>query len=297
MNTFLFKLFQIFGVFPFTKKNHKIVFSNFMYGWSVFITSLFIAISIKRSLYYYEDNATTYSYVFAMLSSWEPYFPLIEICLSSIPIYTSLKRVKKYIQNLIILDRSVTCTNKIMMIKVMLIMGEICIMVISLKLYYFPTVELLSDTIDGSCTVLQSFCYFVHILHCFVALNRMVENLKIVEKNLKRGELNTVFKDYCKVLETYEGLGKSYQFYMSFLLLLVFYDTMSGVKKLQDYIFNNYGAATQGDFVEAVIVFWWLCYFPPLTLVLHEGHLFHEKVKSVRIVHANSAVHVTGYFC
>lgn len=252
-----------------------------MYAWSIFSTSFFISISIKRSLYYYEDNATTYSYVFAMLSSWEPYFPLVEICLSSMPIYTSLKTLDKYIQNLVWLDRSSFCTSQSMMIKVILMLADSFVLVISLKLIYFPTVELLSDTIDGMCAVIQSVLCTVHLLHFYVALNVMIEHLKKVKKNLEHGRLTTVFDDFCKVLETYEKLGKIYQFFMSLLLLKVFYDSMSGIKKLQDYVFDHYGFETQGDSVEGVIVFWWLYLFPPLMVVLHEGHLFHEKVQIV----------------
>lgn len=167
------------------------------------------------------------------------------------------------------------------MIKVILMLADSFVLVISLKLIYFPTVELLSDTIDGMCAVIQSVLCTVHLLHFYVALNVMIEHLKKVKKNLERGQLTTVFDDFCKVLETYEKLGKIYQFFMSFLLLKVFYDSMSGIKKLQDYVFDHYGVETQGDSVEGVIVFWWLYLLPPLMVVLHEGHLFHEKVQIV----------------
>lgn len=278
MNFLLIKLFQFFGVFPFNIKNKKIRFSKFSYMWSILITTFFISISIKRCLYYYADNMTTFSYVFAMLTNYEPYFPCIEICLSTIPIYFSLKHLRRYIQNLVSLMPSSNGTNKKMIINVIIIILQCCVFIRMLQGVYFPTVELMSDIIDGTCSGIQTIFRKVHLLHFYVALNGMVEHLKRVERNLKNGQLKEVFDEYCKVLETYEELGMIYHFFMIYSLFDVFYDTMSGVKKLQDFLFNHYGEEAQSDDVEGFIIWWWLFLVPILMLVLHEGHLVHEKV-------------------
>lgn len=256
MNQFNFKLFQFSGVFPYTYNTNRLKFSNFMYGWSILITSFLLSISIKRSFYYYEDNTTTYTQVFAMLMNWEPYFPLIEFSLSSIPIYTSMKQLQKYIQNLVSLRQCSAGSNLRTMTSVIFMMAECCLLVINLQVIYFPTVEEVGDTIDGMCAVIQTIFRTVHLIHFYVALNAMFEHLKKVERDLKKGKLKTVFAEYYKVMDTYERFGMIFQFSMRFSMFNVFYDTMTGVRKLQDILFGYYGVDNQSSQIETVILFW-----------------------------------------
>lgn len=278
MNPFLFKLFQFFGVFPFKLKDNKIVFSKYVYAWTVFITSFFLSISIKRFLFNRDNIITIYGYILGMLTYYQPIFPLIEISLSMIPVYFSLESLERYIQNLVAITQTWNGTNKKMMTVLILVVIQCYVLIRDINVVYIPVVDL-DNKIEGICGGAQTIFRTVHLLHFYVALNGMVESLKRTEVNLKNGELKNVFDEYCNVLETYQEFGELYQFFMRYCILEVFYDCMTGLKKLSDYFFNHNGVIGISDDIEALIVFWWLFLVPLLMLVLHEGHVLHDKVK------------------
>lgn len=211
-----------------------------------------------------------------MLVNYEPFLGLTEICVSTIPIYFSLKRVKRYIQSLINLRTN--GINRKMRTVVGITLFQWCVLIGFMQIVYYPTCETTVEKIDGVFDSIQSIFRAAHLLHFYVALNEMVEYLKIVERNLENDKLEKVFDDSKKVLEAYGELGKFYQFFIRFILLEVFYDSMTGVKKLEDFLINHFGLQTEDHDVEAFIVFWWLLHVPLLILVLHEGHLLHKKV-------------------
>lgn len=278
MQSFVFKLFQLFGVFPFKIKIKKIRFSKVFYMWSILITSLFTLISIKRCSYY-TNSINKYNYMFTMLVNYEPFLGLTEICLSTIPIYFSLKLLKKYIQSLVNLSSS-NARNKKVMTVVVLIIFEWCVLVRLMQIVYYPTCETTVEKIDGILDAIQSIFRSAHLLHFYVALNGMVEHMKVVERDVENVKLDKVFDEASKVLEAYEKLGKAYQFFVRFVCLEVFYDTLTGVKKLEDFLIDHYGVIEdESQDFDAFIVFWWLFHVPLLMMVIHEGHLFHEKVK------------------
>lgn len=211
-----------------------------------------------------------------MLLKYEPFLTLVEICLSTIPIYFALKQLKRYIQYILNLNLTSNGTNKKMTTVVIITIIQWCLFIRFLQTVYYPTFQLMEDKVDVILASMQSIYKYAHLLHFYVAFDGMVTHLKIVERNLKSENLRNVFGQYCKVFEMYEALGNFYQFYMSFIFLGVFYDTLAGVKRLEDFLFNQHGV-NQPE-IEAFTIFWCFFHAPLLMLVLHEGNVFHQKV-------------------
>lgn len=240
------------------------------------ITSFLILVAVKRCLYYHNNSKNKYN-IFTTLINYEPYLGLIEIILSTIPIYFASKSLQRYSQILVNLKLNLSCANKKIVSVFILTICHSCILITLIIVILYPTSETIDEGIDGIADLIQSIFRLLHLFHFFVAFNRLFENLKTVETNLKKAKLEKVFVETFKVLETYDELGNFYEFFMLFTFLEIFYDTLTGVKKLEDLLFHyeDFGF----DIVEASTVFWWLFQVPLLILVLHEGHLLHEKVK------------------
>lgn len=212
-----------------------------------------------------------------MLIYYEPFVSLMEICLSTIPIYFSRKLLREYIQNVLKLTPSPNETNTKIIAMIIASIIYCCVLINLILFSFYPTYEITIDKIVGIFALIQSIFKYVHLLHFYVALDGMVEHLTNVEKDLEAGKLDMGFERFYDAFETYEQLGSFYQILMKLLFFAVFYDALTGVKQLEDFLFTRHELCYEGH-REAVIIFWCWFHVPLLMLVLHKGQLFHEKV-------------------
>lgn len=273
----LFKIFQFFGVFPFKIENNKIKVSKLLFKWSILITSSLLLISIHRCIFFNALSTKKYNYIFTILVKYEPFWVLTGIFLSSIPTYFFQSRLKKYIQSFFNLSLALNGKNKRMIAVLIIIIFQWCVYIAMMHVIFFPTMKSMEAKYEAIVATIQLIFRTLHLLHFYVGLNTMVENVKLIERSMENGHLIHVFDEFCKVMKVYGQLRKLYQISMRFILLEVFYDAITGVKRLDDYLFYHYGVQHDGD-REAVIVYWCMFHVPLLILVLHEGHLFHQKV-------------------
>lgn len=271
MNSVLFKLFQIFGVFPFTTKNKIVKLSKFLYIWSLLISFTLLILSILRCVHYLNKNTRKVNYIFSKLVKYKPFWSLLGNILSLTPTYLSPYKLRKYIENLFKLSRDRPLNKKVISVLV-LVAIESCVTLRWMQVVLYPTIE---TTRDAVTLPIQMSFRLVHLLHFYLALNGMVENLNEIKRTMKDGE--HVFDEFLKVMKVYEQLRALFQTSMRFIVVEIFYDVLTGVKRIDDYLFYHYGVKNDGD-REAFIVFWCFFLVPLMILVLHEGQLFHQKV-------------------
>lgn len=276
MNSFIFKLFQFFGILPFKIKRQNVSFSRLSYIWSIFITLFFIYVSILRCTYRHRVNDD--HSIFITLINYEPFLGLTEIIFSTFPIYLSSRSLLRYTQILLSLKLSLNNTNKKLLLVLILTIFQSGVLITLLFVVYYPLCER-NEKIIAIVDLIQSIFRVSHLFHLFVAFHRMLEHLKVVEKNLRNAKLETIFDESCKVLKAYDELRKFYEFFVLLTSLQVFYDTLTGVKKLEDFLIDYDESGVNK--AAAFTVFWWLFHVPQLISVLHEGHLLHDKVTNL----------------
>lgn len=285
MYQFHLTLFRLFGMLPFKVAKNKVLFSKFLFVWSLLITSIFVYISVKRCVAYSNWNfEVSENYIYFILLKYEALWVLTEISLATIPLYFKHNRLHKYIENLLSLSQlsSLKVVNKKMVVVTIITLIEWIILFEGSYLLYYPTRKNTEDFVDLIVSPVQSVCRSIHLLHLFVALNIMVEHLKYIEGEVsfRSPNLKKIFFEYNKVLKTYKQFRRVYQVFLTFTILEIFYDVMSCLKRVEDF-FIHHCLAEKNSSLELFTIFWYLIHTPLLLFIFHEGQLFNQKVLDV----------------
>lgn len=302
MGRFPFLLLQIFGIFPFKITNqNKTLYSKFLHIWSVFFNTSVIFASLMRTFLIVDESFYTGS-VYSFLFKYESHFVLIGITMESSPTFLRnlLNLLKIYVQTIVKGTSSETNfeANKAAIV----ILIYICIHVICVQTFLSPLKSDWASFLNLWISVAQSIYNLMHFLHFYIVLYIINYNLKEIEKKIKILGIRPdryrilvkerILKSLDQNLKIYKYFSKIFYLFVEMIICQVFYDTVVALKFIEDIMCSK--IFTIGP--EIVMTIWHLYGTPLLFIVIHQGHIFQERVNDVFVLLKKNLIIIESLF-
>lgn len=283
MSAFPLIIFQIFGIYPFTIANdHQILHSKHWHRWSIFLNVSIIIASIVRSVLYldWHPEPNTIGYIYSWFTKCEPCISLTAV----IPVGFIVINERQFKLSQKLMQRVFNASTK----ETDLLGKRVTIVALVTFIGFFRFVqtstfglfEKWNDIVDFWLSLAQSLLSMIWFLHFYLVLNVIIFNLNKIEEEMnfcrqKKEETITKLQD---VLEMYKYFSKLYHFFVRTISFCHFFYAIMGIKHFEDLVHSESDKNLYLWNSTASII-WYFYEIPLVFMIMHQGELFHNKVK------------------
>lgn len=265
-------LFGYFGIFPFNIHNKKLIFSQNLHRYSIFLVILMCMGSLVRCNIYNkwipERNAI---YIFNLMVKFEPYSDLIQILLASMILFR-FRKFKKFAQICLVF-----CTKH----EKELIKKVICVFLLLLSLLFASIIYLcvtkynFEDQTDGVIGFGQTMFRTVCLLQICTFLFVITRESKRIKERLRfRKDFDQIFHDFTTLSVMFTRFHNFFHLQMKLNIIQCFYEFLLAIKRAENVLFKE----SSDKRVDYQLVFWYFFHIPTTYMIIHLGEMILNQV-------------------
>lgn len=272
MKGFSIKLFQFFGIFPFSiSPNNEI---KIQYFWTILSATVIIPCSIWRAqIYTYHILNFSDGHFYNILVKIQPFLSLIEMLLLYYLVLRrkSVQQIRDITKGL--LELSSMNYRKSYNVKIWIYAFIHMLLFVYLVVFVFSTTNsaVLWLKFDGIICMVQDLVRSLLLLKLCMFSNIIILSLTSIEAVLVKTNKSS-FRRLIKIVSTQTNVGKNYHSVLSLIILQCLFNSLFSLNFLRSMILS----VDKKHFVYGII---FCCYQTPLLfLVIHSGEICEKKV-------------------